>query len=99
MAYYILFYEVIDDYVERRQAYRTQHLGLAEAATERGELRYAGAYSDPVDGAALVFQCDDERTVREFAEADPYVRNGLVESWHIRKWSVVVGADYQDDND
>lgn len=94
MSYFILFYEVVDDYVEGRTAYRTEHLALARAATERGELRYAGAYADPVDGAALVFYCQDERTVRAFAEADPYVLNGLVKSWHVRKWSVVGGADY-----
>jgi uncharacterized protein YciI len=94
--YFILFYEVVDDYVERRKAYRSEHLALARAASERGELRYAGAYADPVDGAALVFSCEDEATVRDFVEADPYVRNRLVKSWHIRKWSVVIGADHEE---
>jgi uncharacterized protein YciI len=28
-----------------------------------------------------------------FAEADPYVVNGLVTSWRVRQWTVVVGAD------
>lgn len=96
VSYFILFYEVVDDYMERRKAHRTEHLALARAASERGELRYAGAYADPVDGAALVFYGQDERTARAFAEADPYVLNGLVKSWHIRKWSVVIGADYHD---
>lgn len=94
MGYFLLSYEVVDDYVERRQAYRNEHLALARAASERGELRYAGAYTDPVDGAALVFRCEDESTVSAFVEADPYVRNGLVKSWHIREWTVVIGADY-----
>lgn len=95
MSYYILFYEVVDDYLERRKAYRAEHLALAQAATERGELRYAGAYADPVDGAVLVFRGEDDGVARAFAEADPYVLNGLVTSWHIRKWSVVIGADYR----
>lgn len=92
--YFILFYDVVDDYVERRGEFRGLHLAHAMAFTERGELRYAGAYADPADGAALVFRCDDESTVREFAESDPYVINGLVKEWRIRRWSVVVGADY-----
>lgn len=96
MSYFLLFYEVVDDYVERRQAFRSEHLALARAATERGEMRYAGAYAEPVDGAALVFRCEDESTVRDFVEADPYVRNGLVKSWHIREWTVVIGADYEE---
>ena len=30
--------------------------------------------------------------VEAFVEQDPYVRNGLVTSWHIREWNVVVGG-------
>ncbi len=95
VKYFILFYEVVEDYLERRREFRSEHLALAQAATERGELRLAGAYADPVDGAALVFRGEDESPARAFAEADPYVRNGLVESWHIREWSVVTGADHE----
>ena len=29
---------------------------------------------------------------RQFAEADPYVLEGIVTSWTVREWSVVVGA-------
>lgn len=96
MKYFILFYDVVNDYLERRALYRTDHLVLAKAATERGELRYAGAYADPVDGAALVFRGEDDQVARAFAETDPYVLNGLVKSWHVREWSVVIGADYQE---
>lgn len=96
MKYFILFYEVVDDYLELRKQYRKDHLALARAAAESGELRYAGAYADPVDGAALVFRGEDETVARAFAEADPYVLNGLVKSWHTREWSVVIGADYHD---
>jgi uncharacterized protein YciI len=94
VKYFILFYEVVPDYVERRVAHRAEHLAMAKAATERGELRLGGAYADPADGAALVFRGDDDRVARAFAEADPYVRSGIVTSWRVRPWSVVVGADY-----
>ena len=94
MKYFILFYEVVPDYVERRAAFRAEHLALAKAATERGELRLGGAYADPADGAALVFRGEDDGVARAFVAADPYVRSGIVTSWRVRSWSVVVGADY-----
>ena len=89
--YFLLFYEVVDDYVDRRQAFRKEHLALARRAKERGELVLAGAYADPPDGAALVFRADDDSVVRGFVSLDPYVREGLVRKWVIRQWTVVIG--------
>ena len=91
MAYWLLFYDVVDDYLERRGEFRDEHLGLARAAHERGELVLAGAWADPADGALLVWNVDDRAVVEQFAEQDPYVRNGLVRSWQVREWTVVIG--------
>lgn len=90
--YWLLFYDVVDDYIDRRAAFREEHLGLAGAAHERGELVMAGALADPPDGAVLVFSGDDSSAAERFAHADPYVRNGLVTSWRVRQWTVVVGG-------
>ena len=92
--YLALTYEVVDDYLERRSAHRAEHLGLAREASERGELVLAGAFADPPDGALLVFQGADRAVAERFAAADPYVRNGLVKSWRIREWTVVVGRAF-----
>jgi uncharacterized protein YciI len=91
VMYFLLFYEVVDDYIERRRAFREEHLGLAREAKERGELVLAGAYDDPPDGAALVFRADDDSVVMDFVAHDPYVREGLVKKWVIRQWAVVIG--------
>jgi uncharacterized protein YciI len=91
-SYWLLFYDVVDDYVERRAALRADHLDLATAAHERGELVLAGALADPVDGAVLVFVGDDPSVAESFAAADPYVVNGLVTSWRVRPWTVVIGS-------
>jgi len=88
--YWLLLYELVDDYVERRALLRDEHLGLARAAHERGELLLAGAVGEPIDSAVLVFQGDDDAAARAFAEADPYVTNGLVTGWHVKAWHVVV---------
>jgi uncharacterized protein YciI len=92
VMYFLLLYDLVDDYMERRPAFRQEHLVLARKANERGELVLAGAYADPPDGAALVFQADSESVVRDFVAHDPYVREGLVERWAIRRWTVVIGG-------
>lgn len=89
--HWLLLYELVDDYIERRGAVRERHLALARMAEARGELLLAGALVDPVDGAALVFRADDVAVVEAFVAADPYVKEGLVRSWWIRPWHVVVG--------
>lgn len=91
MNYYALFYHVVDDYISRRAQYRDDHLKLAEEAHKKGELIIAGAFSDPPDGALLVFKASDKSVVEEFVNNDPYVKNGLVIRWEIRKWTVVIG--------
>lgn len=90
-THHVLFYDVVDDYMERRPAFRAEHLELARAAHERGELLLGGAYADPPDGALLVFAGDRE-TAESFARADPYVREGLVRAWRVREWTVVIGG-------
>jgi uncharacterized protein len=90
--YYLLFYEVGDDYLERRQPFREEHLARAREASDRGELVLGGALANPADGAVLVFRADSQSVVEAFEAADPYVRSGIVRSWRIREWTVVVGS-------
>lgn len=89
----ILFYELVDDYLERRAALRAEHLELASQARARGELVLAGALSDPVDEAILVFRGESTAPAEDFAKADPYVKHGLVKSWRVRKWTTVIGNE------
>jgi len=93
MAYYALLYYADGDFVDRRVPYRQEHLQMAVAAQQRGELLLAGALSDPLDRALLVFRGDSPEVARSFAENDPYVRSGIVKRWEVRPWIVVVGGD------
>jgi uncharacterized protein YciI len=88
--HWLLQYDVVDDYVDRRAPLRDDHLALARAAHERGELVLAGAVGDPIDGAALVFEVEDPAVIEHFVHSDPYVREGLVTGWRIRPWHVVI---------
>jgi uncharacterized protein YciI len=93
MPYFALIYDLVPDYLDRRGAFRDDHLGLAREAHARGELHLAGALADPADTALLVFHGEDGSAAERFAQADPYVRNGLVTRWRVRPWTVVVGGE------
>ena len=92
--YYLLLYQTIPDYLERRTPHRADHFAHASKAVESGILLLGGAFTAPADGAALVFHTDDPGVVSDFAENDPYVKNGLIESYEIRKWAVVLGSKF-----
>ncbi len=89
--HYLLFYDVVPDYIERRAQYRKQHLEYCREACARGELVLGGALADPVDGAVLLFQGDSPAVAERFARSDPFVTNGLVTRWRVRNWTTVVG--------
>ena len=91
--HYLLFYDVVPDYVERRAAYRSEHLTLAMAAVARGELVLGGALGEPVEQSVLLFSGDSPAAAEAFAKADPYVVNGIVTTWRVRPWTTIVGRD------
>ena len=91
--HYLLFYEADSDYAERRQPFRAAHLQHARNAVARGELVLGGALASPIDGAVLLFRGDSSTAAEHFAKTDPYVTNGVVQRWHVREWTTVVGSD------
>jgi uncharacterized protein YciI len=93
MNYYALIYETIDTYLEERSKYRTEHLALATQYFDEGKLLLAGAMDDPADEALLIFKGENEVPATSFAQNDPYVKNGLIKRWRVRKWNVVVGRE------
>jgi hypothetical protein len=89
--HYLLMYDLCADYLERRATWRNEHLQRAWAAAGRGELLLAGALDEPTDTAVLLFKSDTSAAAEAFAQADPYVREGLVTGWRVRPWKTVVG--------
>ena len=90
MKYYALIYEVVDRFAERRAPFRAEHLELLREAHASGTLVLAGALGDPPDGALLVFKTSSPEVAEDFARKDPYVVSGVVTSWSVRTWNVVV---------
>lgn len=93
MKHFLLIYDLSADYMARRAGFRDEHLRLAWAARDGGELVLAGALTDPVDTAVLLFEGDTAMVAQRFAENDPYVKNGLVVGWRVREWATVAGRD------
>ena len=93
MAYFVLRYDtVVDDYVNRRAPFRTEHLRLLREAHARGEVVMAGAVGQNPDGAIIIFRAETAAPAEYFATHDPYVTNGLIVSWRVQPWNVVVGV-------
>jgi len=89
--YFALFYTTVENFIERRQPLREAHLAHARRSHQDGHLVLAGALQPP-DAALLVFRADSAAPVEDFARNDPYVANGLVKSWRVREWTVVIGG-------
>ena len=83
----------MNDYITKRAQFREAHLKLVREAFDRGDLVLAGALADPVDGGVVVFRGTSPVLAENFVKDDPYVKNGLVTSWRVRKWMTVVGDD------
>ena len=87
---HLLLYDYVEDVLERRGPFRAGHLGHAKQAREEGRLVMGGAIGDPPHGGVLVFRVEDPAEVEAFAREDPYVVNGVVTSWRVEPWTVVV---------
>lgn len=94
MKHFLLIYDYAPNYLEKRPAARPAHLELANAAVARGELQLGGAVpsGDPPFGL-LLFQAESAQVAEDFARADPYTSQGVVQSWRVCEWITVVGED------
>ena len=89
MAYFALFYDYVENVVEKRAPHRPAHLDLYRLWREDGKLVMGGALGDPPHGALIVFDVGSADEVEEFASADPYVLNGIVTARRVEPWAVV----------
>jgi uncharacterized protein YciI len=92
MATFMLTYSYVPDMQRRRETYRTAHLKNLEAARERGFLKFAGAFSDPVDGALLLFDADDAGQVFDWIATDPYNHDSLIRTATVRELTVALSS-------
>ncbi len=65
---------------------------LLRDAHARGEVVMAGAVGENPDGAIIIFRADTPNAAETFAANDPYVKHGLILTWRVQPWNVVVGS-------
>ena len=87
--HHILFYDYVDDMVERRAPYREAHLDEIRAGKDDGRIVMAGPLGDPPNGARSCSRASGRTAIEAFAQADPYVEAGLVTAWRIEPWNLV----------
>ena len=91
MRHWLLRYALAPDYLAQRGEFRVEHLALAWAVAQRGELLLGGAVGDAPEEALLLFAGEGPEAAERFAAADPYVTAGLVTRWTVAPWATVVG--------
>jgi uncharacterized protein YciI len=94
--HYVLIYEFTDDYLTRREEFRTEHLRFVWEAVDRGEVLLGGALGDPPSGGIIIFTVPDASLVETFAADDPYAAAGLIRRWRVTPWATVVGLGATD---
>jgi uncharacterized protein YciI len=89
-VHHCLFYDYVEDVVEKRAPFRADHLAHARAWKADGRIVMAGALGDPPHGALFVFRLDDPAEIEAFVAADPYVAGAIVTGHRVVPWNVVV---------
>jgi uncharacterized protein len=85
----LLFYDYVDDIVERRAPHRDAHLAHIARWKDDGRVVMAGAIGDPPHGGLLAMRVEDPAAVEDFVSDDPYNKAGLVKAWRVEPWNVV----------
>lgn len=86
---YVLFYDYVEDILERRAPHRERHLERLREWKADGRIVMGGALGDPPTGALIVFDVEDPAEVEAFADDDPYVLEGLVTQRRVVPWTLV----------
>jgi len=88
----LLRYIYVEGIAEKRQPFRAQHLAYANQWVTSGKLLLGGACGDPINSAAICFKVSSSDDVEEFVKSDPYFLNGLVKTYDIVPFHVVIGS-------
>jgi uncharacterized protein YciI len=86
---YVLTYKSVEDFRVKAQEHGAAHVARLHEFSARGVLLMAGPLDDPPSGDALGIFTSQE-AADEFVAGDPFVLNGVVESYSIRPWREVL---------
>jgi uncharacterized protein YciI len=85
MTKYVLWGRYCQDVLERRAPHRQAHLDGLQAQKEKGILLTIGPTQDLTQVFGL-YEAEDEATVRQLIEADPYWKHGIWTEYEVKEW-------------
>ncbi|BFM40458.1 YciI family protein [Synechocystis sp. LKSZ1] len=85
MTKYVLWGRYCPDVLEKRAPYRQTHLDGLQAQKEQGLLLTIGPTQDLTRVFGL-YEAEDEATVRQLIEADPYWQHGIWTEYEVKEW-------------
>jgi len=81
---YVLSYRAADDVLAKAPLHAAAHRAHWQTFLDNGTLLMIGPFADSKEGAMAVFTTRE--AAESFAQADPFVLNGVVTAWHVRDW-------------
>lgn len=90
MKKYILLGSYCENVLERRAAYRDEHLAGLRQQQESGILITLGPTQD-LTKVFGIYEADDEAVVRSLIEGDPYWKNGIWTEYEVKEWIQAIG--------
>lgn len=85
MPKYVLWGTYCEDVLEKRAPYRQAHLDGLAVQKANGSLITIGPTKD-LTKVFGVYEAEDEASVRQIIEADPYWQNGIWTEYEVREW-------------
>ena len=88
MAKFVMWGSYCENALEKRTPYRADHLAGLTEQKDKGLLTALGPTTDnsKVFGT---YEADDEATVRQLVENDPYWLNGIWTEYKVYEWNQV----------
>jgi uncharacterized protein len=92
VEYYVVFFETfydsLDDAVSKAPHVIAARRARSNELHARGTLLMSGAFLDnPEESLRTMAICATREAAEEYARGDPFVLNGMVSKWYIRKWA------------
>lgn len=85
MPKYVMWGHYCDDVLAKRAPYRQAHLDGLAKQKEAGILITIGPTRD-ITQVFAIYEAEDEATVRQVVEADPYWQHGIWTEYDVKEW-------------
>ncbi len=94
MAYYVVFFEVaypsLKDALAQAPETIAAHRARSKEFHAAGTLLMAGAFLNPDEPLTTMVVLTTREAAEDYAQGDPFVRNGKVTRWYVREWGDIL---------